>query len=256
MPSKQIVDSLRPFEAIETYEVLFKQQSAFRETLILVLQHALECREAGTDPKQDPKVRAYLEISAKYEQTGEPWLSEWRDVRVMLENEAPDLLEYFPAPNIRHHNPKELAEKAAHVLGQLLSRQQAQSKRSGDHTNATLGRATESYRTTPGLEPMPDAEEDGVEEWIATSSAVKKARQNSFSNSLTWLTRDASKHGVRLRPRPKSSQGRHRQEVEWSSLAKYLITKVKPEDIEDESPETQSRLEKAKKDKKLRRPLD
>src|SRR5262249_3389762 len=55
------------------------------------------------------------------------------------------------------------------------------------------------------------------EEWLPASEAVKWAEQSGHPISLKWLTHDARKHGVRIRPR--QLPGSHKQEVDWASLA-------------------------------------
>jgi hypothetical protein len=58
------------------------------------------------------------------------------------------------------------------------------------------------------------------EEWVPASEAVERAEKSGHPVGLKWLTQDAHKHGVRIRPR--QQPGRHRKEVEWTSLILFL----------------------------------
>jgi hypothetical protein len=59
------------------------------------------------------------------------------------------------------------------------------------------------------------------EEWLPATEAVDRVEKSGHPVSLKWLTQDAHKHGVRIRPR--QQPGRHRREVEWTSLTLYLM---------------------------------
>jgi hypothetical protein len=98
---------------------------------------------------------------------------------------------------------------------------------------------------TSGLAPK--------EEWISASAAVERAEYLGHSITLKWLTQDAPKHGVRLRPRQQA--GRHKKEVEWTSLTPHLVKRT-PRNIEQEDEGVRSRLLKAREQKRTERSLD
>jgi hypothetical protein len=91
------------------------------------------------------------------------------------------------------------------------------------------------------------------EEWLPAAKAVERAERAGHRISLKWLTQDAPKHGVRLRPR--QLPGRHKREVEWSSLAGYLLRQQRPEEEPDEEGISQ-RLRAAQEHKRQERSLD
>jgi hypothetical protein len=89
----------------------------------------------------------------------------------------------------------------------------------------------ESQEVKVGLAVAPTA--TAPEEWLPASVAVERAEQSGHPITLKWLTQDAAKHGVRIRPR--QLPGRHQQEVEWNSLAGYLLKQARPEtELDDE----------------------
>jgi hypothetical protein len=105
------------------------------------------------------------------------------------------------------------------------------------------GEATRSVRSSTTAE----------EEWLPASKAVEWAQQRGYSITLTWLTRDAAKHGVLIRPRELA--GRHKREVERNSLAGYLLEREKNDSASD--PEaSQRRLSEAREQRRKERPLD
>jgi hypothetical protein len=59
------------------------------------------------------------------------------------------------------------------------------------------------------------------EEWVPASEAVERAKRAGFGITPPWLSKYAEKNGVRTRPR--QGPGNHRSEVEWNSLAGYLL---------------------------------
>jgi hypothetical protein len=93
----------------------------------------------------------------------------------------------------------------------------------------------------------------GTEEWVPATVAVDRAETAGRPITLTWLTRDAKKHGVKIRPR--QLQGRHKVEVEWHSLAGYLLRRPKREGKSDEQ-EISRRLRDAQEKKRRECPLD
>jgi hypothetical protein len=90
------------------------------------------------------------------------------------------------------------------------------------------------------------------EEWLPASKAVVRAEQSGHPTTLKWLTQNARKYGVRIRPR--QLPGRHKQEVEWASLAAWLLKRRRPENDADE--ETADRLREAQEQKRRERPFD
>jgi hypothetical protein len=90
------------------------------------------------------------------------------------------------------------------------------------------------------------------DEWLPALKAVEWAEQCGHPISVKWLTQDACKHGVRIRPR--QLPGRHKKEVEWSSLAAYLLKQPRPEQEGDE--EAADRIREAHEQKRRERPLD
>jgi hypothetical protein len=91
------------------------------------------------------------------------------------------------------------------------------------------------------------------EEWLPASTAVEWAERSGHPITLKWLTQDAAKHGVRIRPRQIS--GNHKKEVEWSSLAGYLLKRELTEDELDDK-EISERTREAQEQKRKERPLD
>jgi hypothetical protein len=100
--------------------------------------------------------------------------------------------------------------------------------------------------------PQSDGSIAAHEEWLPASKAVERAEQSGQRITLTWLTRDARKHGVRIRPR--TLPGSHKQEVEWSSLAGVLLKHARPARESDD--EVASRLRAAQEEKRRQYPLD
>jgi hypothetical protein len=97
------------------------------------------------------------------------------------------------------------------------------------------------------------------EEWLPATEAVERAEQKGFSVNIKWLTQDSPRHGVRIRKR--QQPGRHKKEVEWTSLAGYLLKKghlLKQAPAEEESDEEvlNSRIQEARKHKRTIRSLD
>jgi hypothetical protein len=93
----------------------------------------------------------------------------------------------------------------------------------------------------------------GGEEWLPASIAVERAERSGHPITLKWLTRDSSKHGVRTRPQRQG--GRHKQEVEWSSLAGYLLKQARLATESDEG-ELSCRVREAQEQRRTERPLD
>jgi hypothetical protein len=60
-----------------------------------------------------------------------------------------------------------------------------------------------------------------VAKWMPATEAVELAEESGYSIPLAWVSRDAKKHGVLVRP--KQLQGNHKLEVEWNFLAVYLL---------------------------------
>jgi hypothetical protein len=97
------------------------------------------------------------------------------------------------------------------------------------------------------------AEPDAVEEWLPASAAVERAEQRGHAITLKWLTHDAAKHGVKIRPR--ELPGRHKVEVEWNSLAGHLLRPARSEEQSDEEA-VSSRLREQAERKRRELPLD
>jgi hypothetical protein len=97
-------------------------------------------------------------------------------------------------------------------------------------------------------------DENTKKEWLPASAAVERAEKAGYSINLSWLTRDAAKHGIRTRPR--QLEGRHRSEVEWDSLAGYLMKQKAKPDEESEEEAVSERLREAQERKQKERPLD
>ena len=95
--------------------------------------------------------------------------------------------------------------------------------------------------------------ESSPEEWVPAAKAVERAERAGHPISLKWLTQDAPKHGVLLRP--KELPGRHKQEVHWASLAGYLLRENRIEKEADEEGIRQ-RLRAAQERKRQERSLD
>jgi hypothetical protein len=95
--------------------------------------------------------------------------------------------------------------------------------------------------------------ESSPEEWVSAAKAVERAERAGHPFSLKWLTQDATKHGVLLRP--KELPGRHKQEVHWASLAGYLLRENRIEKEADEEGIRQ-RLRAAQERKRQERSLD
>jgi hypothetical protein len=97
-----------------------------------------------------------------------------------------------------------------------------------------------------------------AEEWLPAAEAASRAEEKGYTITLSWLTRDAKKHGVRTRARQLS--GRHKVEIEWRSLAAYLLDhkpqKDSAEQPADEDPSTQERIRRASESKQKERPLN
>jgi hypothetical protein len=91
------------------------------------------------------------------------------------------------------------------------------------------------------------------EEWLPASKAVERAEQSGHHITVKWLTQNARKHGVRIRPLPQPSK--HRQEIEWCSLAVYLLKRAQAEDELDETA-IDRRIRDAQQQKRRERPLD
>jgi hypothetical protein len=84
-------------------------------------------------------------------------------------------------------------------------------------------------------------------EWLPASRAVERAEYHGHHITLKWLTQDAHKHGVHIRPR--QQRGRHKKEVEWRSLAGFLM-KPAPSEKELDEEALSHRLSKARAQKR------
>ena len=95
------------------------------------------------------------------------------------------------------------------------------------------------------------------EEWLPANKAVERAEHRGHAITLKWVTQDAGKHGVRTRPR--QLPGRHRVEVEWNSLAGYLLRPTGSEEEpggESDEEAMSSRLRDEAERMRRERPLD
>jgi hypothetical protein len=103
----------------------------------------------------------------------------------------------------------------------------------------------------------PDSQNDKDRLWLPASKAVKMAERRGYKITLTWLTRDAATHGVQLRRH--KLPGRHKVEVEWKSLAAYLLNS-KQRDIgakqEEDEAEIKERIRAASEKKRKNFPID
>jgi hypothetical protein len=90
-----------------------------------------------------------------------------------------------------------------------------------------------------------------ADEWVPASKAVQAAEREGYPITLKWLTKDAFKHGVNLRP--KQLPGKHKQEVEWWSLIDCLA-KRRAEYQDDET--LPRRIQEAQQRKQETRPLE
>jgi hypothetical protein len=114
---------------------------------------------------------------------------------------------------------------------------------------------TEASVENPIEEPL-DATSPIVdkEEWLPASKAVERAQRKGFSFTITWLTRDAHKYGIKIRQR--QLPGRHKKEVEMRSLTRYLFEDGKllkrPTPEEETEEETIKRRIQEAKEKKRR----
>jgi hypothetical protein len=99
--------------------------------------------------------------------------------------------------------------------------------------------------------------QDSQEKWMPAHEALEKANQRGANITLTWLTRDAPKRGVKVRPR--QLPGNHKQEAEWNSLAGYLLEHRKlahPAEEQDDPAHTDQRIRSAQQQRRKERPLD
>jgi hypothetical protein len=98
----------------------------------------------------------------------------------------------------------------------------------------------------------------GGEEWLTAGEAVERANKAGISISLSWLTRDAKNRGVKVRAAV--LPGRHRQEVEWNSLAGCLLRRAAQPDSDDppdgQKAEIEERKRKAREQKRMNRSCD
>ncbi|MFL5246172.1 MAG: hypothetical protein ACJ8FY_29230 [Gemmataceae bacterium] len=90
------------------------------------------------------------------------------------------------------------------------------------------------------------------EEWLPATEAVECAEKSGHPVGLKWLTQDAHKHGVRIRPR--QQPGRHRKEVEWTSLILFLTKHAQRKMELDDG--VSDRLQKARAAKQQGRSLE
>jgi hypothetical protein len=109
----------------------------------------------------------------------------------------------------------------------------------------------------------PDPPQPIAEEWLPNSEAVKRAERAGFEITLSWLSRPPQKSGIKRREA--QLPGDHRGEVEWNSLAGYLM-KTRAEgrgfgaDNDQEEPSTteleriEAEKQKAKEKKQRGRP--
>jgi hypothetical protein len=90
------------------------------------------------------------------------------------------------------------------------------------------------------------------EEWLPATEALDRAEKCGHPVTLKWLTQNAQKHGVHLRPR--QQPGRHRQEVEWTSLILLLTKRAQRKRESDDG--VSDRLQEAQAAKQRRRSLE
>jgi hypothetical protein len=88
---------------------------------------------------------------------------------------------------------------------------------------------------------------------MPASRAAEWAEERGYPINLKCLTQDAPKHGVRIRPQ--ELPGRHKQEVELNSLARYLLERGRPE-TESDQEAIQRTVREAQEQKRKERSLD
>jgi hypothetical protein len=118
-----------------------------------------------------------------------------------------------------------------------------------------LKQPTDASAELQEMEPPVDAGSNtaAVQEWVPASTAVERAELGGHRITLRWLTQGASKHGVRLRPRQRGD--RHKQEVELTSLAVYLLKHPRRAKELDQN-EIRGRIQAAREQKRKNLPLD
>jgi hypothetical protein len=131
------------------------------------------------------------------------------------------------------------------------------------HTMKSLRATAEALKAKAedrGKMPSTNAEssQGGEAKWMPVSEAVNKANEKGYNITPTWLTRDAAKHGVKVRPRLLA--GNHKKEVEWNSLSGYLLENwtpaPRPAKEQDDQSSIDQRIQLARQRKQKERPLD
>jgi hypothetical protein len=89
--------------------------------------------------------------------------------------------------------------------------------------------------------------------WLPVSEAVEWAEKFGHNCSIKWLSSDAAKHGVRLRP---ATRGRNKKEVEWGSLSIHFLRRLRRRDEGATELEISEGIAKASSERKKSRPLD
>jgi hypothetical protein len=110
---------------------------------------------------------------------------------------------------------------------------------------------------TTALKPPPLSQE-----WVPASEAVKRAERSGHTITPAWLSRLPKSAQDLVQTRPRELPGKHKREVEWNSLAGYLLRRdAKPQgpeedEGEDDPKEIARRIEHERKKKRQERPLD
>jgi hypothetical protein len=102
-------------------------------------------------------------------------------------------------------------------------------------------------------------------EWVPASKAVQLAQEKGYKIDLPWLSKSAARNGVKTRP--KQLPGKHSLEVEWNSLAGYLLRNAPAKTGQADEPgsdepelreraQIEERMRQAKEKKGRDRPLD
>jgi hypothetical protein len=109
----------------------------------------------------------------------------------------------------------------------------------------------EPATAAPGNAPKSEVS-SAAEEWLPAAEAVRRIERAGHTRSLKWLTTDAPRCGIRIRER--QLPGRHKVEVEWNSLAGYLLKSAPEEETDEEA--IGARLAKERERKRRDCPLD
>jgi hypothetical protein len=152
-------------------------------------------------------------------------------------------------------NPNELCASAEAIVAEKLSAVLHYLEGTNQDNEERVA-AVLQYLKSRNQDNLPST----AEEWLPASVAVERAEEKGYQITISWLTRNGSKAGVQIRS--PQLPGRHKKEVEWGSLAKYLLANkmcdqfAQQEDGQEASEqEMNQRIQRASK-KKRERSLD